>query len=249
MLARLGRIEEATEYALTRLRSAHDVLAVAQALRGKGAIEQALDVAGHGLTMESGSHAAGRAGLVSLAHWLRDLAESVGRRELALDAALVAVRELPGLNDYQDVQLLAGERWPAIREELLRMLHGKSYHTRAQVEIYLYEGLIDEAIAAVSDAYISHELVDMVVDGALKAGSHHEWVVEACRKQAEEIIEGGKSQLYEAAARWLEKARKASVAAGNDREAEWRTYVEEILARHKRKYRLVPLLQALLQSG
>jgi uncharacterized Zn finger protein len=117
------------------------------------------------------------------------------------------------------------------------------------VEIYLYEGLIDDAVRTVSEGSAAYELVDMVVDGALKAGSHHAWVIEACRGQAEEIIEGGKSQLYEAAARWLEKARKASVAAGEDSEAEWRANVEEILARHKRKYRLVPLLEALLKRG
>jgi uncharacterized Zn finger protein len=248
MLAKLGRIEEATEYALTRLRTPSDVLAVAQALRAKGAIEQALNVARHGLSMErpdGRSHPADHVGLVSLAHWLRDLAESVGRRELALEAVLVAVRELPGLDDYQDAQSLAGERWPAIREELLKILHEKTYHTRAQVEIYLYEGLIDDAIAAISDAYVSHELVDIVVDGALKNNSHHEWVIDACRRQAEVIIEGGKSQLYGAAVRWLEKARQASVAAGRD--DEWRAYVQEILARHKRKYSLVPLLEALLK--
>jgi uncharacterized Zn finger protein len=185
--------------------------------------------------------------LVRLAHWLRDLAESVGRRELALEAALVAMRELPGLDDYRDAQSLAGEEWPRIREELLTMLREKPYTSRANVEIYLHEGLVDDAVATVSRSNASYELVDMVVDGALQAGSHHEWVIEACRGQAEEIIEGGKSQLYEAAARWLEKARKASVAAG--REAEWRAYVEEKVARHKRKYRLVPLLQALLKHA
>lgn len=252
MLVKLGRLEEATEYALTRLRTPDNVLSVAQTLRGKGAIEQALEVARHGLTLEGRGYAGGRLGL---AHWLRDLAESVGRRELALEAALAAMREVPSLDDYRDVRSLAGElggelgeeRWPDFREDLLKRLREKSSPTRAQVEIYLYEGLIDDAVAAVSGPYTSYELVDMVVDGALKAGSHHEWVIQACRKQAEEIIEGGKSQLYGAAARWLEKARQASAAAG--REDEWRAYVHEIIARHKRKYSLVPLLEALLKRG
>ncbi len=248
MLVKLGRLDEATQYALTRLRTANDVLSVAQALRGKGAIEQALEVAHHGLSLEGRAYSGGRLGL---AHWLRDLAESVGRRELALEAALTAMREVPSLDDYQDVQSLAGEldreRWPELREELLKMLRERSSPSRAQVEIYLYEGLIDEAVAAVSSPYTSYELVDMVVDGALKAGSHHEWVIDACRRQAEAIIEGGKSQLYGAAARWLEKARQASVAAGQ--EGEWRAYVQETIAHHKRKYSLVPLLEALLKRS
>ena len=202
-------------------------------------------MARHGLSLVAGEDTPYSGGRLALAHWLRDLAESVGRRELALEASLVAVREFPSLNDYQNVQSLAGHRWPALREDLLKMLHEKSYHTRAPVEIYLYEGLIDDAIAAVSDTYASHELVDIVVDGALKSNSHHEWVIEACRRQAETIIEGGKSQLYRAAACWLEKAKAASVAAG--REDEWRAYIQEIVARHKRKRSLVALLEALLK--
>lgn len=246
MLVKLGRVEEATEYALKRLRTANEVLSVVQALRAKGAIGEALSIARHGLTLEARPYSGGRLGL---AQWLRDLAESVGRRELALEAALVAMREVPGLDDYQAAQSLAGEQWPEIREELLRMLREKSYPTQAQIEIYLYEGLIDDAIASVSDANASanasYELVDIVVDGALKSESHHEWVIEACRRQAEAIIEGGKSQLYGAAVRWLEKARAASVASS--REAEWRAYIEGIIARHKRKYSLVPLLETLLK--
>ena len=63
------------------------------------------------------------------------------------------------------------------------------------------------------------------------------------RRQAEAIMEGGKSRLYGAAARWLEKARTASLAEGQ--EDEWRAYVRNLLDRHKRKYSLVPLLEAL----
>ena len=132
-----------------------------------------------------------------------------------------------------------------IREELLNTLRTKPVASRAQIEIFLYEGLIDEAITAISDGYVSHELVDLVVDASLKSNSHHDWVIEACRRQAEAIIEGGKSQLYGAAARWLEKAREASISAGRD--AEWRAYMQDTIARHKRKYSLVPLLQALLK--
>ena len=53
----------------------------------------------------------------------------------------------------------------------------------------------------------------------------------------------GQSKHYQHAARWLGKARTAALAAG--REAEWRSYMEELLDRHRRKYSLVPLLQQL----
>jgi uncharacterized Zn finger protein len=56
-------------------------------------------------------------------------------------------------------------------------------------------------------------------------------------------MDGGKSKYYHAAARWLTRAR--DVYRATDREQEWQTYLQELLARHGRKRSLVPLLQAL----
>ena len=56
-------------------------------------------------------------------------------------------------------------------------------------------------------------------------------------------MDQGKAQYYGAAARWLGKARTAYQAAG--RENEWPTYLADLLDRHGRKYKLVPLLEAL----
>jgi uncharacterized Zn finger protein len=64
-----------------------------------------------------------------------------------------------------------------------------------------------------------------------------------CCQQAESILNQGKSQHYHYAARWLEKARAAYRAAG--RETEWDTYLGELIARHRRKYSLMPMLEAL----
>jgi len=43
--------------------------------------------------------------------------------------------------------------------------------------------------------------------------------------------------------RWLEKARAAYQAAG--REEEWRDYLEQLTRRHKRKYKLMGMLESL----
>ena len=56
-------------------------------------------------------------------------------------------------------------------------------------------------------------------------------------------MDQGKAQYYDAAARWLARARTAYRHAG--REAEWRAYHQELLEQHGRKYKLVPLLKAL----
>ena len=116
----------------------------------------------------------------------------------------------------------------------------KSYYPQGPVDIFLHEGLIDDAIAALQP-YASHTLVEQVVDAALE--TRPDWVIQACRQQAEPIMNEGRAQLYHAAARWLAKARTAYRAMG--REEEWQTYLSELLTRHGRKYKLVPMLQAL----
>ena len=106
--------------------------------------------------------------------------------------------------------------------------------------IFLHEGLITDAIAAV-DQGATHTLVEQVVDAA--TASHPDWAIATSRKQAEGIMDEGKAQYYGAAARWLAKARAAYHAAGHV--AEWQAYLADLLERHHRKYKLVPLLKAL----
>ena len=86
-----------------------------------------------------------------------------------------------------------------------------------------------------------YDLIAQVVDAAIP--SHAEWAIRMCRQQAESILKQGKAQHYHHAARWLEKARAAYRAAGHERE--WETYLGELMARHRRKSSLMPLLEAL----
>ncbi len=83
--------------------------------------------------------------------------------------------------------------------------------------------------------------VGQVVDVAIK--ERPEWAIQACKKQAEWIMNGGKSQYYQAAANWLAKARQAYRVL--DRDEEWQAYYNELLKIHGRKYTLVPLLKAI----
>ena len=114
MLARLGRVEDAVEYSLERLVAPEEALVVAEALREQGGPEAALRVGEYGLSLE------GRKG--RLATWVRDLAERVGRPDLALQAAVTAFRADPDLASYRRVRQLSGEEWPERREELLDYL-------------------------------------------------------------------------------------------------------------------------------
>jgi len=233
MLLRLGRVDEAVEHGLGRLAEPEEALALAKALRERGELERALRIAQHGLTLE------GRR--AELASWLRDLAAGMGRMEEALSAALVAFEESPELATYLRVRDLAGEGWPALRDRLLEQLRRvRSYYPSGPVDVFLHEGLIDDAIVAVAEG-ATHTLVGRVADAAVE--SRPEWVIAASRGQADAIMDEGKAQYYDSAVRWLGRAKRAYHLAG--REPEWRSYLEELLARHSRKYKLVPMLKAL----
>lgn len=235
MLARLGRAEEAVEYALKHLAAPEEALAVAEALREQGKLEAALRVGEHGLSLE------GRKS--RLAAWVRDLAEGTGRPELALEAAVVAFRADPDLASYRRVRELAGERWPEHRERLLDHLRRDvPYYPSGPVDVFLHEDLVQDAIAVVEESPIG-ALVARVADAAIE--SHPQWVIDTCRRRAEEIMDQGRSKYYDEAVSWLAKARDAYLLAG--REEEWLVYLDELIDRHRRKYRLRPMLEDLAE--
>jgi uncharacterized Zn finger protein len=275
MLLELGRAAEAVEYGLASLTTPADALALAQALHAQGATAEALRVGAHGLTLqtprfdyggpltddelaerEEGSYTdaeidvAQHYGIApgadyqraTLARWLRDVAHAAGDDALALRAAVQVVRDDPSLADYLGVQALAGDAWPSLREELLAHLRGlHTYNVQPKADIFLHEGLVDDAIAVADAAAGARDLAEQVADAALT--SHPDWVIRRARARASNIIEGGDSPSYEEAVRWLARWRDAAREA--DREREWRAYLDEIMERHRRKYKLMPLLRDL----
>lgn len=236
MLVRLGRVQEAVDYGLQYLATTDEALTLAKALREREALQAALQVAIHGLDLEGSK--------VSLATWIADLALSLGETGRALEAALIAFRGAPELPAYQRVQELAGERWPELRAELLaHVRRGRSSGPQGPVEIFLHEGLVEEAMRVV-ERRASDALLEQVVNAAIPR--HADWALRLSRQQAEAILNQGKAPHYQHAARWLEKARAAYRSAG--RETEWQTYLGELTTRHRRKHRLMPMLDALKRA-
>jgi uncharacterized Zn finger protein len=234
MLARLGRAQEAVAYGHTHLQTTQEAFALAKALTEQGNDEDGLQIAEHGLTLE------GPKG--SLATWLRETAAGLGQTSRALEAALIVMREEISLAAYLRVQDLAGERWADLRPKILEHVRRvQSYYPKGQVEIFLHEGLIDDAIAALKDS-APDALVEQVAGAAIAA--RPEWVIPVCRKRAEAIMDAGKANHYDRAVEWLRKVRAAYLASG--RAAEWKAYQEELLTQHRKKYKLVPMLQSLL---
>jgi len=233
MLVRLGRVQEAVGYGLQYLGLTAEALTLAKALRQQGALKEALQIAEHGLTFQGPK--------ADLAAWLSELALGMGETGRALAAAQIAFQENLTLTAYRRVQDLAGERWPALKADLLAHL-ATAGDAASQVEIYLSEGMVNEAVQAIdAETYVGYDTLERVVDAAIQ--SHPDWVIRHCRQQAESIMDAGKSNYYHHAVRWLGKARAAYRSAG--REAEWQAYLRELLTRHQRKYSLVPQLETL----
>ena len=56
-------------------------------------------------------------------------------------------------------------------------------------------------------------------------------------------MDAGKADRYHHAVRWVERARDAYRAAGQ--EANWQAFKEALLETHRRKYKLIPMLKDL----
>jgi uncharacterized Zn finger protein len=64
--------------------------------------------------------------------------------------------------------------------------------------------------------------------------------------QAASIMDANQAGHYALAAQWLEKAALAYEALG--REDDWRACLDDLIDRHRRKYKLRPLLERLREA-
>lgn len=233
MLVKLGRAEEAVKYAKQYMVTTDEALALAQALREHKQPVDALKIAEQGLSLQGET--------LNLARWLRDFAGQVFQPDLALQAAKVAFGRSPSLPEYLAAEAVAGQDWPAVKVELLAQLAATGYANN-KIDIYLYEDMVDEAIQTVDKApYVGYEALERVVEAAKQ--SQPDWAFQQCRRQAEAIMDAGKSQHYHHAIRWLEKARQAYQGSGQAQE--WRSYLENLIVKHARKHSLRPQLEKL----
>jgi len=235
MLVKTDRAKEAVDYGLRNFTEAEEASALAQVLHVHGDISMALQIGEHGLGL-TGDH------LGELARWLRETAAGVGEHALALRTARVAFEASTTLADYQAIRVLAGDGWPAIKGELLATLAARD-DSYERTDIYLFEGMIDEAVRAIdARSYVGHDEIAKVANAAWQ--SHPDWVIRRCRSQAEPIMDEGRSKYYGSAIGWLQIARRAYGAAG--RTDEWQAYCQGLITKHGRKYSLVPQLKQLL---
>jgi uncharacterized Zn finger protein len=166
-LAALGRVDEAMSAAKTQMDTAESAFALAKILREDGYLSEALGISRSGLSLPSGfislpgrkltpaTNSSGNC-TYEFASWTSDLAEGLGDRAIALNACIVAFETRPSFRDYVKVENLALDTWSIVKQDLLEILRESEswYAGSAKVDIFLHEGLIDEAIKTVkTDSY------------------------------------------------------------------------------------------------
>ncbi|OYE05043.1 hypothetical protein CDG79_10055 [Nostoc sp. 'Peltigera membranacea cyanobiont' 232] len=235
MLGRLGRVEEAIDAAQTQMNSMEEAFALAKTLSEQEALQQALDIAQSGLNLPGNCQ-------YELGIWTSDLAVELGNSEAALLAIKAAFQVKPSFFDYQRMAELAGENWESVKTDLLKIIRTYSgWGTEsAKVDIFLHEGLIDDAIAIASElSSYDSELIHRVMNAAI---SHNpSWVIANARRRAEKIMDAGKAEYYYYAVEWLKKARTAYLESG--KKADWLSYRQNLMQTHARKRKLMGMFQ------
>lgn len=235
MLARLGRIEEAVTAAQSEMSSMEEAFVLAKTLAAQGSLQQALDIAQAGFKLWGNCQ-------YELGIWTSDLALELGNCATALFALQAAFAVKPHFVDYQKIAELAGEDWEKIKPDLLKIIRSVDNWgiQPAKVDIFLHEGLIDDAIATVSElTYYHTDLIHRVMQAAIP--HKPDWVIANARRRAERIMDEGKAEYYSEAIEWLKKARSAYMLSG--RQADWANYREQLIVNHGRKRKLMGMLK------
>ena len=238
MLGQLGQVDRAVTVAQTQMTSLNEAKALAETLRSQNQLPQALEIAMQGLRFDNNNPFME----FDVATWTSDLAEGMGNNSSALEARIIAFKAKPSYRDYQRIEALAAENWPEVRETLLEYLRtARTWGLEeAQVDVFLHEGLLEDAISIASglSSYYS-QLVRRVMDTVV--ASHSQWVIDNARPRAESIMDEGKSKDYQSAVEWLKRIKAAYQALG--KEADWSVYYQTLLNQHSRKRKLIGLMK------
>ena len=239
MLVRLDRVSEAMEAAAREMATMEQALAFSQALvNQQNAQTEALTIAQQGLNLPGRCQ-------YELGKWTSEIALELNDTITAIKAKVKAFQDSPNFGDYRQIEKLAGDNWSKIKGELLAALAKASSWgaESAKVDIYLYEKLIDKAIATVNDVgYYRNNLLQRVMDAAI--ATHPDWVISNACQRAEAIINAGKAKYYAEAVEWLKKARNAYLA--HDRQPEWLAYRTKLTTVHCRKRKLMGLMESVV---
>lgn len=230
-LLELGQVDEAIK-AGKELRYDSEFFSVAQKLREAGRLDEAITLAERGLKLK-GNYA------YEIGAWLAPLEESQGRNEMALLAYRAAFDAHPAIELYRHIKRLAGSKRESLRPALLKKAR-ENYFSDTLVDIHLEEKEWDDAIKIAEKDFGSFRLLEKVADAVV---THRpDWVIRVAIEQAEGLIGRTQSNLYPAAAKWLERAKKAYRHKGQT--AEWKAYIDNLRVVYARR----PSLQKAIEK-
>lgn len=245
----LGRPAEAAAYAQKWLTNSSEILAVAELLEEKNYSEQALEIAQFGLNLPppTTSYPYHSPQIpYKLAQLAVRQAQKLGNQPLAIQALVKAFHLTYRLDDYVAVEKAAGEQWPTLKAELLQNVATLKNNSAAQLEIYLYEKMVPEVINTWNKLSTSFSynptLLTQVVHATQE--TNPDWAMTQYKTKAEAIMRLGESQHYERAAEWLKEVRQIYQQHG--RLKEWQPYLKGLMDTHKKKYKLMALLNPLV---
>lgn len=234
-LAESGDVETAIALAETELSTVKEAFALAKALWESNHLAEALQVAKLGLAF-SGYE------LYDFAIWTGELAEGLKQTAIAVEAYQAAFSTQASFDLYQRLQTLAKNQWKRLQPSLIQTLRRSDGWSSeaAKVDIFLHEGLWNDAISTVNKKYIYNgALAYRVMDAVI---THQpDWVIDTAIRNADEIMNAGKSEKYSTAIEWLKRAKAAYVAS--ERQAEWQTYRRDLVLAHGKKRKLMSLLE------
>jgi uncharacterized Zn finger protein len=236
MLTSLGRVEEAMNVASTQMTSIEQAFTLAKNIRAKGELSQALNIAKTGLNLPGDCHD-------DLGFWTSSLAQELGDNQTHLSAIKAIFKEQPSLDLYHKIAALSGDNWQEEKPNLLAIMrrYGAWGTEAAKVEIFLLEGLIEDAINIVRDLSPDYSpLIQQVMTAAIphKPG----WVIANGCRRAELIINASKSEQYADAIQWLKQVRAAYLAS--NRQPDWVKYRQQLIENHGRKRKFMTMLNS-----
>ena len=238
MLLQLDRHNEAIA-AGGNVQDEDDAFEIAKKLLEFGFEKQALDIANKGLHLqgEKANSYCSR----ELADWTTQLALRLGETGILLNAIIIAFKLRPSLDDYHQIRELTKNKWNSTKDILLTYLANLNSFSasEAKVDIFLEEGLFDQAMAIANTSYCRNHTRLQVMQAVIK--TNPQWVITKAQSLAEEIIKIGKSDSYEQAIAWLEQVRDGYRIL--KQEKEWLTYRNQLVTVNARKRKLMELVK------
>jgi hypothetical protein len=225
-----------------------EVLDVAEALvaakQDEKAFSFALDVARLPKPLVRKTWGTASDGRISIANWTAKHAEESGYAEVALAAAEVAFRLRVDVEQYRRIERLSGSAWIGRHDALLERARScESNEASEAIAVFLDADLLDDAkrIFDRRGSYVHDSTMWRLFVRAAEIAPG--WAIERAKRFAEDIMDRAGRNRYEIAVRWLRIAAFGLRIDG--REGDWTNYRDTLLAKHKAKRALVPLIRAI----